>query len=74
VGGSGEGVGWVMKWTKEIPNESGWYLVRGPGFRKCLETFEIAGEIWPPLPHIDWEDFQDCEFSPVVWPEDKAEV
>jgi hypothetical protein len=55
-------------WSKKRPTEAAWYMVRGPGFRICLEAVEIAGMIWPAAPHIDWKAFEGCEFCRVNWP------
>ena len=53
-------------WTKEIPTEAGWYKTRGY-IRTCIEAVEIAGLIFPALPHSDWEPFRGCEFLRVEW-------
>lgn len=54
-------------WTTDRPTEADWYMVRGPGFRVCIEVKEIAGLPWPALPHT-WESLEGCEFCPVTWP------
>jgi hypothetical protein len=71
--GKGAGAGAPMEpgaqgWSKKRPTEAAWYMVRGPGFRICLEAVEIAGMIWPAAPHIDWKAFEGCEFCRVNWP------
>jgi hypothetical protein len=57
----------ALLWSRGRPTEAGWYTVRGPGFRVCIEVQEIAGLPWPALPHT-WESLEGCEWSPVQWP------
>lgn len=68
LGSNPQGAPTEGAWTKEKPTEAGWYRVRGPGFRICLEVKEIAGMAWPAAPHIDWTAFDGCEFFPIAWP------
>lgn len=56
-------------WTKERPTESGWYMVRGPGFRMCTNILEIGGEVWP---STGWDIFDGCEWCEVQWPAEAA--
>jgi hypothetical protein len=59
------------KWKTEIPEESGFYWVRTPGYPSTAEVVEIRdGKFWmvnydrPTEPHIDVEFYHDKLLMP----------